>query len=200
MNKKISAYKICVIAFAVVINYIGGQIALLLHLPIYLDSIGTFFTAALLGPIWGMLPNFLSGLILGFTIDVYSLYYAPVGILVGLITGLVCRKGMPKRFMIIPAAAIITLPTSLVSALITAKLFGGITSSGSTIIVQLLTKANVNLTLSCFIVQFLTDYVDRIISLILAAAVIKAIPASMKEEVTGRFYDKSKMNLAVGEK
>lgn len=187
MKNKINAYKICIIALAVVINYIGGQIALLLKLPIYLDSIGTFITAALLGPIWGMLPNFLSGLILGLTIDVYSLYYAPVGILLGFVTGLVCHNGMPKKFMIFPAAVVITLPTSIISALITAHLFGGITSSGSSIIVQLLTKSGLGLTLSCFIIQFLTDYVDRIISLFVASKVIKLLPSDITEQVVARF-------------
>ena len=70
------------IAFSVVLNLIGGQLALLLRLPIYLDSIGTIFSAALLGPFYGMFPSLLSGVILGMTSDIYSLYYAPVGIFV----------------------------------------------------------------------------------------------------------------------
>lgn len=187
MKTKINAYKISIIALAVVINYIGGQIALLLKLPIYLDCIGTVITAALLGPIWGMIPNFLSGLILGLTIDVYSLYYAPVGIILGFVTGLVCYKGVPKKFMIIPAAVLITLPTSIISALITAHLFGGITSSGSSIIVQLLTKSGLNLTVSCFIVQFITDYIDRLICLFVASKVVSMLPASITDEVVTRF-------------
>ena len=72
--KKISTYHVCAIAFAIAINIIGGQIALLLHLPIYLDSIGTFFIAAVCGPIYGMLPNALSGVAMWMLGDVYSLY------------------------------------------------------------------------------------------------------------------------------
>ena len=40
-TEKISVQKICMIAFAICINFVGGQIALFLKLPIYLDSIGT---------------------------------------------------------------------------------------------------------------------------------------------------------------
>ena len=80
-TEKISVQKICMIAFAICINFVGGQIALFLKLPIYLDSIGTVFVAAVLGPFYGMLPNLLSGLLMGMTVDIYSLYYAPVGIL-----------------------------------------------------------------------------------------------------------------------
>ena len=39
------------IAFAICINFVGGQIALLLKLPIYLDSIGTVFVASILVPV-----------------------------------------------------------------------------------------------------------------------------------------------------
>ena len=42
-TEKISVQKICMIAFAICINFVGGQIALFLKLPIYLDSIGTVF-------------------------------------------------------------------------------------------------------------------------------------------------------------
>ena len=87
-TEKISVQKICMIAFAICINFVGGQIALFLKLPIYLDSIGTVFVAAVLGPFYGMLPNLLSGLLMGMTVDIYSLYYAPVGILLGFVTGL----------------------------------------------------------------------------------------------------------------
>ena len=182
-NKGISAYKICLVALAVCINMVGGQFALMLKLPIYLDSIGTFLVGATLGPLYGMLPNLLSGIIFGMTTDIYSLYYAPVGILLGLMTGLVCKKHMPKGWKILLAALIITIPTTIVSASITAILFGGITSSGSTILVQLLAKTPIGLTGACFVVQFITDYADRIISLFVVAALMRALPASIKEKL-----------------
>ena len=40
-TEKINVQKICLIAFAICINFVGGQIALFLKLPIYLDSVGT---------------------------------------------------------------------------------------------------------------------------------------------------------------
>ena len=35
-----------------------------------------------------MLPNLLSGIILGMTTDIYSLYFAPVGMITGLMAGI----------------------------------------------------------------------------------------------------------------
>ena len=178
--KKMTTYKICLIAFAICINFIGGQIALLLKLPIYLDSIGTVFVAATLGPFYGMLPNLLSGLLMGMTVDVYSLYYAPVGIVLGFVTGLVYRKWQPKNWNIIPAAILITLPSTIISSCITAFLFGGITSSGSTILVQILSRTPLGLVGSCFVVQFITDYIDRLICLFISAVLFRALRQNMK--------------------
>ena len=179
---KISAVNLCVVAFAICINVAGGQLALLLHLPIYLDSIGTILTGAMLGPVYGMLPNVLSGLIMGFTTDIYSLYYAPVGIVLGFMSGLVFKKKNTRVWWIFAAALMVTIPSTIISAGITAGLFGGITSSGSTILVQLLTNvAGLGLTVSCFIVQFVTDYLDRVISIFVVLQMVRVLPSSIRD-------------------
>ncbi|MEE1162730.1 MAG: ECF transporter S component [Lachnospiraceae bacterium] len=184
-NNIISVRKMCVIALAIVLNVIGGHIALLFHLPIYLDSIGTIMIAMLYGPVYGMLPPLLYGLVMGFSIDIYSLYYMPVGMILGLTTGLAARYFSLKGWRIIPGALMITIPGTIVSSIITAVLFGGITSSASTIIVQLLNKAGLGLTASVFVVQIMTDYLDRILSLVLVAFLLRMIPRELYSEQDG---------------
>lgn len=184
-NNNISVRKMCVIALAIVLNVIGGHIALLFHLPIYLDSIGTIMIAMLYGPVYGMLPPLLYGLVMGFSIDIYSLYYMPVGMILGLTTGLAARYFSLKGWRIIPGALMITIPGTIVSSIITAVLFGGITSSGSTIIVQLLNKAGLGLTASVFVVQIMTDYLDRILSLVLVAFLLRMISRELYSEQDG---------------
>ncbi len=175
----ISIRKMCVIALAIVLNVIGGQIALLFHLPIYLDSMGTIMIAMLYGPVYGMLPPLLYGLVMGFTLDIYSLYFMPVGLMLGLMTGLVSKYFSLKQWRMIPGAMLITIPGTIVSSIITAVLFGGITSSGSTIIVQVLNKAGLGLTASVFIVQILTDYLDRLLSLVVVSYLLRVIPSDL---------------------
>ena len=99
----------------------------------------------------------------------------------GFVTGLVYRKFQPKKWQIFPAAVAITLPSTLISSCITAFLFGGITSSGSSILVQLLSKTPLGMVGSCFVVQFVTDYIDRVLCLALAAVMIGALRKNMKE-------------------
>lgn len=176
MSGKISVHKITLIALAIVINIVGSYIALGLHLPIYLDSMGTIMTAILLGPFYGLFPGVLSALVTGMTSDIYALYYMPVGIVLGVMTGFVFQKNKSNKLFI--KAFCISIPASLISACITANLFGGITSSGSTMLVQLLAKTPLGLTLSCLIVQFFTDYFDRLLSLWLVFSVIKKLPDS----------------------
>lgn len=189
MKRNISVYQICFLALAVVINFVGGQLALMLRIPIYLDSIGTFLTGALFGPWFAMLPSLLSGIIMGITVDIYSLYFAPVGMIIGFMSGMVFRwrknSGGPKKFgighkgWIFAAALVISVPGTIVSAAICAFLFGGITSSGSTILVQLLAKTPLGMTGSIIAVQIVTDYVDRVISLFFVLALLKVIPADL---------------------
>lgn len=176
MSGKISVHKITLIALAVVINIVGSYIALGLHLPVYLDSMGTIMTAILLGPFYGLFPGVLSALITGMTSDIYALYYMPVGIVLGVMTGFVFQKNKSNKLFV--KSFCISVPASLISACITAIVFGGITSSGSTMLVQLLAKTPLGLMLSCLIVQFFTDYFDRLLSLWLVFSVIKKLPDS----------------------
>lgn len=183
MKQHLTTHHLCMLAFAVVINIVGSEVALLLHLPVYLDSVGTFMIAALYGPIFGMLPGLLSGLLFGILSDIYSLYYAPVGMLLGFLIGIAWRKKSNRRSWIWITALIITIPTSLFSACITAGLFGGITSSGSTVFVQLLAKTPLGLTLSCFIVQFFSEYCDRLLSMYLVSLFIRKMPRSLLQKI-----------------
>ncbi len=178
-------FRLCLLAMAVALNLVGGQIALLLRLPIYLDSIGTILTGALLGPWLGMVPSLLSGLLMGISVDVYSLYFAPVGMLTGLFSGLLLRGRPLKGWRILGRGLGVSLPGTLASALINAAVFGGVTSSGSTLLVQLLSRSPLGLTGSIVAVQFLTDYADRCISLLLVGAFLPLISSELRRRLAG---------------
>lgn len=177
MKKMTDPFSLCILAVCAVLNLVGGTVALLFHLPVYLDSFGTMFAAAILGPAAGMIPGLISGLISGCTSDVYAFYYIPVQMVIGLVSGFVFLKFSPAarghRRRLFPAAAVICIPGTLVSSAVTAFVFGGITSSGSTVLVQLLHAAGLPLTASVFLIQFFTDYLDRAIVL---AAVLIVLP------------------------
>lgn len=183
--KKINTYQICFVAMAVGINVAGGQIALLLRLPVYLDSIGTILTGAVLGPWFGIIPNLLSGIFMGMTVDIYSLYFAPVGMVTGFISGWIFRKISVKKAAVFLAAGGIAIPGTLVSSVINAAVFGGVTSAGSSVLVQLLARTPLGLTGSIFAVQILTDYLDRCISLFVVSMFVSMLGHELRQKLAG---------------
>ena len=183
MNKTVNVKNITLVGMGVAINIIGAFIALGLRLPIYLDSVGTIFIACVLGPKYAVLTGVLGSLVSGMTFDIYSLYFAPVQISTGLLAGLMYNKGFLKGAKTPLGVFLFTLPTSLISAMIAAFLFGGVTSSGSSYIVQILSHFNVPMVVSVFITQVFTDYADKFLAVVLVGLVVKALPKNFTKEL-----------------
>ncbi|AZO94970.1 ECF transporter S component [Halocella sp. SP3-1] len=186
--KKTAVLPICLVALGAVLNYIGGTIALVLRLPVYLDTIGTIMVGGLLGPIYGIFPGLISGIISGISTDIYALYFTPVQIITGIMSGILFQTVYMKKWMLPLGTLAITIPGTIVSSSITAFLFGGVTSSGSSILVQLLHKFGFNMTVSVFIVQIFTDYLDRFLAVVLVCAVLAAMPVDLKTHIKGEKY------------
>ena len=186
MNKRnFTTLKQCMVALGIVLNIVVAFIALNLRLPVYLDSVGTVLSSVLLGPVYGAATGVLGSFISGITFDIYSLYYAPVQIFTGLMAGWMFRTKWLSGWRLPFGGLIVSLPTSIASAVITAFLFGGITSSGSSYLVVLMSNLGMNLTLSCFLVQVLTDYADKLIAVLLVTAALRALSPEMKMKIRG---------------
>lgn len=176
-----------VITIGIILNVVGAYIAMTVSIPFYMDSIGTILVAILLGPKYAMLTGVLGSLTSGVLFDVYSFYYAPTQLLTGFFAGTLYRfhwlegKKLPFGIMMIG------FPTSLASAIVTAGLFGGITSSSSSIFALLLNKAGMNLVISVLFVQVMTDCMDKAIAFLLARLVIKK--GKLKEKWGSKWND-----------
>ena len=169
-NKKIS-----LASMAVAINLIGGLIAFTLRLPIYMDSLGTVMIAFLFGPIWGAAVGLLSSLVNGILFDYYSFFFLPAQVLLGLLVG--SLKGLQtgsfaKKCLL---TLVVSLPVSVVSAIIAAKVFGTITSSGSSYIVQILRVWGLPDVSAVFLVQFITDYADKLFAVLFASDIVRRL-------------------------
>ena len=93
-----SSTALALIPLAIALNIAGGQLIKTLRLPIYLDSIGTVLTGALLGPWVGLVTGLLSNTIWTLSgLDQYALAFAPVAGVVGLLAGFVGRAGLFQR-------------------------------------------------------------------------------------------------------
>ena len=180
MNKSMSVKSLTLVGMGIALNVIGAFIALTLRLPIYLDSIGTILIASLLGPKFAVMTGVCGSLVSGMIFDPYSIYFAPVQISTGLLAGIMYNKGFLDGKKTPLGVLIFTIPTSIISAIIAAFLFGGVTSSGSSYIVQILNHFDVPMVVSVFITQVCTDYADKFIAVILVSLAVSALPYNYK--------------------
>ncbi|HEN7564527.1 TPA: ECF transporter S component [Streptococcus agalactiae] len=183
---KSPARLISFISIAIAINLVGTNLALFLRLPIYLDTIGTLLIAVILGPWYAASTAFLSALINWMTTDIFSLYYSPVAIVVAIITGILIKRNC-KPSSLLWKSLIISLPGTIIASVITVILFKGITSSGSSIIAQFLHGIGLDMTSSLILVQVGTDYMDRLISLILVFSTITLLKKHSPNLINQRF-------------
>ncbi|MBQ8998232.1 MAG: ECF transporter S component [Clostridium sp.] len=178
--KRSNTFKITIMSIAVVINIVGAFIATILKLPIFIDTNGTFLSAFLFGPVGGMLTGMVTSLINGLTFDPYSLYFILVQAIIGLMAGICYKKNLFKGKFLILGIIITTVMGSIVASLISAFVFGGITSSGTSFIVMYLKEAGVNIVTSVFSTQILFDLIDKGITVLLVLTILKALPANIK--------------------
>lgn len=82
---------ILIIPVCVAVNFVGGQLAGLLKLPMYLDTIGTIFASLLCGPWVGAVAGGLTNVVTGIA-NPTNFAFIPVNIIAGLVTGFLARK------------------------------------------------------------------------------------------------------------
>lgn len=96
IKKDFTLMSILMLPVAVALNVVGGQLAAVLALPIYIDTIGTILAGILGGPWVGLVAGVLSNCINGiFSPNFFP--FAIVGGAVGLTCGLLSRKKMFNR-------------------------------------------------------------------------------------------------------
>ena len=88
MNKNVG---LAMVPVGIALNIVGGLLASTLKLPVFLDTIGTILTAAILGPWWGALTGGLSNVLASLQSPMDA-WFAIVNILVGLIVGFASRR------------------------------------------------------------------------------------------------------------
>lgn len=94
-NRKVYVTTFCGVAVAM--NIVLGIITSALGIPLYLDTLGTVLSAAILGPVPGIIVGALSNIITGLIYSVSDIPFCLVNMAVGLIVGLVAKKEIWNR-------------------------------------------------------------------------------------------------------
>ena len=194
MSTRNNLTKLTFMSMAIVINMVGAFIAVQFKLLVFIDTIGTFLSAFLFGPLAGILTGAATSIINGLTFDPYSLYFIPQQITVGLIAGICYKKGLFKGKLFIVGTTIVTIFASIVGAIICAYVFGGITSSGTAFVVMYLKNLGLNEVVSVFLTQIIFDWIDKGIVSFIALRIIVVLPRDMKQRIKLIRYSKEGVN------
>ena len=169
-------------AASIVINLAFGLAASALGLPVYLDSIGTVFAAALGGYMPGIAVGFLTNVIKG-ALDHESIYYGIFNIFIAICVAFFSDRGYFKKplkaFIIVPVLA---AATGVMDTVLAWFLGGGAmeTAAGS-LATYLAENTGLSVFMSCLVQDLLTELCDKAITIAVSVAVIMAIPKTMRD-------------------
>lgn len=176
IKEDFSMLALLIIPVGVAVNFVGGQLASILKLPMYLDTIGTIFAAMLCGPWVGAVTGGLTNVVTGIANPV-NFAFIPVNVIAGLVTGFLARKRMFSvwwKWLI--SMLVMAWVSIIVSAPIVVLVYGGVTGGGTSIITAAAMAAGANIWAAFFGTEGVFQVLDRIISFLICWAVIKVIP------------------------
>ncbi|MGL4675129.1 MAG: ECF transporter S component [Wohlfahrtiimonas sp.] len=182
-RKFLTTHMLVLISTCIAINMVLGQVASMIKLPIFLDSIGTFIAALLGGPWIAALTGLLTNLIWGLISSPVAAAFAPVAIVIGLSAGFLARTGMFNTwYKVIISGVIITICLTLVATPIRTYLFAGVTGSGADFIVAYIHATGENLWKSVASTIVLANLADKIITGLIAWQLVKHLPKRTKQQ------------------
>lgn len=179
----------------VILNFALRNLAALIGIPLYLDSVGTILAGALGGYLPGVLVGYFSNLLLDITSDTAQ-FYAVISILIGALAAFLAKKGwfrsFPKALLSVPLFALIG---GGIGSLLTYGLYGR--SEGAELSANLVNFFEQQGMQSVFLRQltadFLLDLADKLVSVILAFLIIRLLPDKLRYSVYLRFWQQNPM-------
>ncbi len=177
-------YVVSLVPVAIALNIVGGQINSALHLPTFLDMIGTAVVAIVLGPWWGALVGALTNIIASFISGPIGLPFAACNVVGALVWGYGVRWGWGKKYWsFFVLNILVAVLVSMTAVPIYVFLFGGATGHFSDMMTAAFLAMGQNLLVSVFSSNIIVSLADKIISGFVALAIIEALPANMTEGI-----------------
>ncbi len=163
-------------ALAVVINVVLGETVSALKIPLlFLDTIGTIFIAATFGMGYGILTGVTTNVLMGFLSGNFvALPFALVSVAVAIVVSLVAKykDGKFTYIKALIAGLLLSFVAPMIGAPIRLALFGGLTGSGTDIIILALKQAGQQMITATYWGAVSSNFVDKMVSCLLVAAVL----------------------------
>lgn len=182
-------------AVGILLNFLGARLVLALGLPIYLDCLGTFLTAAIGGYLPGMIVGYLTNLLLGIN-DPITIYYGLISVLIAAFVSAAYRRGWLRRVggvigMIVILALIGGGLGSVLTWALSGMSFGTGVTSG---LVQRLYDAGFRPFLAQLTADLLLDLLDKTILTLLGLLILRLLPQAFKRRLELRGWRQKPMD------
>ncbi|MGE7947140.1 ECF transporter S component [Lysinibacillus sp. NPDC093688] len=161
------------IPIGVAVNIVGFQIANVLRLPIFLDTIGTILIGVVAGPWVALLAGLITNLINGIFNPTYF-PYAITSVAIGLGVGYLSKGGMFKNIpKTIISGIVITFIAVIVSAPITVLVFGGATGSTGSLLTATFLASGQKIWSAVFASSFIFEIADKVVSALIVYFIVR---------------------------
>lgn len=196
MVKKTDKMAFYLVPLGIAINFVFGQIVLLLSLPIYLDTVGTIIVGALCGPMYSIITAVVTCGLLCIT-SPETLFYLCGYLASGIFVGVLAKKGWFRRlWKCILFAILLGIIDGILATGVNMIVYGGYTAFPSGIVTGFITKTfNLPILTSNLVSECITDTMDKIPSVIIAFLALKSIPDRFLVKLPfGDYYVRSTVN------
>ncbi|WP_047382604.1 MULTISPECIES: CD3073 family putative ECF transporter S component [unclassified Cetobacterium] len=184
MNKKTLA--ITISALGIGLNIILATLAKTLHIPfLFLDTIGTILSAALLGPFFGAITGMITNIITSVVNNPIELPFAIVNMIIGIVVGYIVKKfGFDFKIAVF-TGILLSIVAPLVGTPIAVSLFGGLAGGSMDILTGWLVKSGQKIFTAAFIPRIMSNLIDKVSSCIIVSILIAKLPKSILNKIRG---------------
>ncbi len=174
---KFDTRTLVLMAVAIVINIVVGQLAVWVKLPLYIDAVGTVLVAILAGPLAGAVTGVLTNIIWGLVSDPTAAAFFPVSVVIGLAAGWLARAGGFRSIArTVLSGIVIGIVSTIVAIPIIVYMFGGVTGAGTDFATAYLVAVGQELIQSVAIANLATNLADKVLTCLIAWVIARRMP------------------------
>jgi energy-coupling factor transport system substrate-specific component len=178
---------LALIPSAVAFNVALAYIVVTIKLPIYLDCVGIIITTLMAGLVPGLIVVALAFPLMAIG-KPNVIFFTGTGAAMAIDTDLLARVGGFKNvWRAIPTGIGMGILSAAVSAPVNIKVFGGVTSAGSSAVTAFFLSSGKSLIKAAFLSGASCDPIDKICECILAIWLIRSIP----HDLLARFHHRN---------
>lgn len=172
--------KVFLAASCVTLNLTLAKVAAVLSLPVFFDSVGTVVAAALLPLRYCLSVGLLTALAAGIVVHPAFAAYAGTQLAIAAVCYAAVRNGWLDRWWkALLVGEVVGIVAAVVSAPVTAVVFGGVVLSGTTAINAILIASGHSLWKSVLGGSLVTETIDKPAATLIAWLVLERIPRDL---------------------